>query len=76
MRTMDYREIDELFLIKRKKKITNKQCAEACGCTSAFVGQFFNHKSNMSEEKQEKLKEFIESIPEYVYFRVPINKSK
>ncbi|GGL55759.1 helix-turn-helix domain-containing protein [Sporolactobacillus putidus] len=72
---MKHEEIDQLYMKKRRKKITNNQCAEACGCTASMISYYFNHKHKMSEPKQDKLKKFIEEYPEYAIFKVAV-KSK
>ncbi len=73
---MEYDEIDQLFLAKHRKKIMNKQCAIACGISNMAISRFFSHDLVLSEEKQEKLKEYIDSIPEYATFRVQIKTRK
>lgn len=69
---MEYEEIDQLFLEKHRKKILNKQCAIACGISNMAISRFFSHDLVLSEEKQEKLKEYINSIPEYAIFKVQV----
>lgn len=67
---MKYDEIDKLFLMKHRKKITNKACCHELGCSNMAISRFFNHDLQLSEENQKKLKEFIENYPVYTTVRI------
>lgn len=49
----------EFFLLRRKKKITLKQLAEACNCSIGLLSLYENDKANMDVNKVQKYKEFI-----------------
>ncbi|MEC1155633.1 hypothetical protein [Cytobacillus horneckiae] len=63
-------QIDDIRFCAMKKKIKNKDIAQAIVSSDALVSLFLNHKTNMSSEKQEKLIEFVENQPEYKLVRV------
>lgn len=69
-------ERTELFMIKYQKHIKNVEIARALDCTPGLISSYFNGRTNMSNEKQEKLKDFIENFPEYATFRVKIKSDK
>lgn len=73
---MNEDERTELFMIKYRKHIKNVEIADALNCTPGLISSYFNGRTNMSKEKQEKLKNFIENFPEYATFKVQIKSSK
>ncbi len=70
---MTKHEILELYLEKKRKKITNKSLAEAIGCSPSLLSHFFNFECNLSDEKLIKLKELINQAKEYEWQRVAID---
>lgn len=66
-------QIIELFMEKKRKKLTNKSLAEAIGCSPSLLSHFFNCECNLSEEKLRKLKQLINQAKEYKWQRVPID---
>lgn len=67
---MTYDEIDQLFLMKHRKKINNKICAAAIGCSGMAISRFFNHDLILSADRQEELKNFIENYPIYQTIKI------
>lgn len=52
-------EKTELFLIRRKKKITLKQVADYVGCSISLLSLYENDKAILDKNKQIKYQEFI-----------------
>ncbi|WP_243357256.1 hypothetical protein [Bacillus litorisediminis] len=71
---MTRNEINALYLEAHKKGIKNKDIAKAIGCSQSLVSQFFNHKANMSPQKEKELRAFILDQPEYRLLKVAVNK--
>jgi len=66
-------EIDQLFLEKKRKGLSNKQLAESIGCSESLLSLFFNHKCNLSKEKEIKLKKIINQAKEYRWMKIEID---
>ncbi|MBY0221963.1 helix-turn-helix domain-containing protein [Sporosarcina aquimarina] len=49
----------EYFLMRRNKRITLKQLAQACSCSIGLLSLYENDKTNMDANKVQKYKEFI-----------------
>ncbi|MFT8316635.1 MAG: hypothetical protein ABF651_00010 [Sporolactobacillus sp.] len=67
---MTYDEIEKLAAIKRRKKITGRECAKVIGVSGAMISYFFSHQENLTIDKQEKLKQYIENKPVYRTVRI------
>lgn len=52
-------EKTELFLIRRKKRITLKQIADYVGCSISLLSLYENDKAILDKNKQIKYQEFI-----------------
>ena len=66
-------EILQLFVEKKKKRLTNKQLADSIGCSPSLISHFFNFECNLSEEKEIKLKRIIRDAKEYRKIYAPID---
>jgi plasmid maintenance system antidote protein VapI len=62
---MTHSEIMQLYIEKRKKKLTNESLAKEIGCSPSLVSHFFNFRCNLSPEKELKLKQVIDEAKEY-----------
>lgn len=56
---MNKKEREELYILKYKKKIKNIELAELLGVSGAMISMFFNNKSQMSDDKIQKMQEYI-----------------
>jgi hypothetical protein len=65
-------EIDQLFLEKKRKGITNKSLSQIIGCSEGLISSFFNHRCNLSFEKELFVKKLIQQAKEYRYLKVEI----
>jgi cyanate lyase len=50
----------ELYLEKWRKGISYRKIAKYVGCTEALICMFLKNKANLSSEKFNRLKEYIE----------------
>jgi len=49
----------ELFIMRRKKKITLKELAEYIGCSISLLSLFENEKVDMDAIKRQKYRQYI-----------------
>lgn len=52
-------DFEKYIVIRRRKKITLKEIAKAIKCTSALISAYEKQKTNMSDEKLQKYREYI-----------------
>jgi hypothetical protein len=69
---MTRNEIDQLYLEKKRKGLTNKSLSLVIGCSEALLSHYFNHRCNLSPEKENKLKKLINQAKEYRYMKVEV----
>jgi transcriptional regulator with XRE-family HTH domain len=69
---MTHEEINNLYMKKRKKKLSNKSIADAVGCSPSLISHFFNFQCNLSPEKEMKLKQIINQAKEYRWMKVEV----
>lgn len=55
-------EKEQLFMLRRKKKILLKDIAKEIGCSIALLSKFENNLIKMDVSKSRKYKEFIENF--------------
>ncbi|WP_273129971.1 hypothetical protein [Bacillus weihaiensis] len=66
-------EILQLFVEKKKKRLTNKMLADSIGCSASLISHFFNFQCNLSEQKEIELKRIIRDAKEYRTVTIPID---
>ncbi|MGP7815536.1 hypothetical protein ACTXGU_00080 [Niallia sp. 01092] len=60
MEKLTAEQIDQLFLIKHRKKIKNKELAAMVGYSETHISRFFNHDGTLSYEAEQLVKRTIE----------------
>ncbi|MEH7381780.1 hypothetical protein V7138_15060 [Bacillus sp. JJ1533] len=70
---MTRNEINQLYMDKRRKGLSNKKIAQAIGCSPSLISQFFNFQCGLSSEKEMKLRQIIDTAKEYRTVTIPID---
>jgi transcriptional regulator with XRE-family HTH domain len=71
---MSKEEIIDLLSEMKRKNIRAKQLAQQIGCSESLLSQFFNFRTNLSQDKQIKLKQIVKQTREYEWRKVYLDQ--
>lgn len=66
-------ERQQYFLKAKRKRITNKEIANALKCSASLISMYWNGDCNMYPKKIETMKRYIDEIERFRYVKEMIN---